>query len=320
MKLVDVTLRDGGFVCDFNWGLEYAINHICTVSKMGIPVIELGYWKQNAKSVNPFYNMNESLLAKLTEKMPSSSIASVMIDYHYCNKDLNEYPKFGDTRLELVRITSRKEDFEDAVKFGKALKNEKGLKVSFQIINSTNYSKIELIKFAETLINNQFEKVAFADSHGNLNLIKDMSKYEEAIKLLDDNAVEWGFHLHDHAGRATLNYWLLTKTTCSFIDVSANGVGKGIGNLKMEHVVNNEILPLLLNYMMSDAHPQISLKQIDAYNLMTGRMNVTDNYAKFGYKNKISSNDFMSILSRINGKDKDTYNQPLIKNLVDELL
>ncbi len=320
MKIVDVTLRDGGFVCDFDWGLEYAINHIKTMVEIGVNIIELGYWKQNSKSKNQFYNMNEELLEKLSSYVPKTIRIAVMIDFHYCSKDLEDYPAFGTSRLDIVRITSRKEDFEEALKFGKLLKDKKGLKVSFQIINSTNYSKKELTRTVERLIENQFDMVAFADSHGNLNLIQDIAKYEEAIKLLDDNSVRWSFHLHDHTGRATLNYWYLTQTSCYSIDVSANGVGKGTGNLKLDYVISNEMLSSLLDYMTTTAHPKIKIEKIDAFNLMTGRLNITDNYAKYALANNLTIKDFFSILIGISGKDRDSYNENLIKKLSRELL
>lgn len=320
MKIVDVTLRDGGFVCDFDWGFDYAVNHIKTMVEIGVNIIELGYWKQSSKSKNPFYNMNDELLEKLAQYIPKTIRTAVMIDFHYCSKDLEDYPNFGFSRLDIIRITSRKEDFEDAVKFGRLLKEKKGLKVSFQIINSTNYSKKELMQSIEKLIENSFDMVAFADSHGNLNLIQDIAKYEEAFKLLDDNSVRWSFHLHDHTGRATLNYWYLTQTSCYSIDVSANGVGKGTGNLKLDYVISNEMLPILLEYMTTTAHQKIKIEKIEAFNLMTGRLNITDNYAKYALSNNLTIKDFFSILIRISGKDRDTYNENLIKRLSEELI
>lgn len=318
MKIVDVTLRDGGFVCDFDWGFEKAVEHLKAVSAIGLNIIEVGYWKQSAKSQNPFYGVDENFLSKLAAYIPSQTKIAAMIDFHYCSKNLEDYPIMGATRLEMLRLTARKEDFEDAIKFGRELREKKGLLLSFQIINSTNYSKIELTQSVQKLIDNKFDVVAFADSHGNLNLLKDMPKYYEAIKLLEDNGVEWGVHLHDHTGRATLNYWYLTQTSCNYIDVSTNGVGKGAGNLKMDFVVSNEALPTLLQYMTSVAHPKIKIEKIDALNLLTGRLNVTDNYAKYALKNNISIKKFFDALMRLSARDKDTYNEALIQNLLNE--
>ena len=49
MKILDATLRDGGFVNDFNWDIEFARKYYDLMSKFKIHYIELGYWKQTKK-------------------------------------------------------------------------------------------------------------------------------------------------------------------------------------------------------------------------------------------------------------------------------
>ena len=55
MKILDCTLRDGGFITDFNWDLKFANRYYNLLSSFNMPYIELGYWKQKSKSLNPFY-------------------------------------------------------------------------------------------------------------------------------------------------------------------------------------------------------------------------------------------------------------------------
>ena len=61
MKLVDVTLRDGGFTCDFNWPMEFAQEYYELLSELDVDLIELGYWKQTAKSKNRFFNLHKNI-------------------------------------------------------------------------------------------------------------------------------------------------------------------------------------------------------------------------------------------------------------------
>ena len=49
MKLIDVTLRDGGFTCDFDWPIEFAQEYYQLLSKLNVDLMELGYWKQTVK-------------------------------------------------------------------------------------------------------------------------------------------------------------------------------------------------------------------------------------------------------------------------------
>ena len=51
MEIIDVTLRDGGFTCDFDWPMEFAQEYYELLSELGVNLMELGYWKQTSKSI-----------------------------------------------------------------------------------------------------------------------------------------------------------------------------------------------------------------------------------------------------------------------------
>jgi 4-hydroxy 2-oxovalerate aldolase len=319
LKIIDVTLRDGGFVNDFNWDLKQAKSHVNAMADIGVHIIELGYWKQTEKSSNPFYNMDENTLVFLTDNLDSTIVVAVMIDFSYCSKNIEDYPKLGDTKLQLIRVTSRKEDFPEALKFAMKLKAETGLKISFQVINVTNYSEIELIDLAEKISKTDLDIVAFADSHGNLNLQSNLSIYRPAIDILEKSNKEWGFHLHNHTGRANMNYWMLQNESCNYIDGSVNGLGKGGGNLRLEEIVINEKLPKMLDYMMTTSSDEMKISKPRAYNILCGRANVTDNYRKMGIKHNVDLYLFQSILSRLEGSIKDSYSESDFEFLLEKI-
>jgi 4-hydroxy 2-oxovalerate aldolase len=310
MKIVDVTLRDGGFVCDFDWNIDAARKHLRAVQQAGIHVVELGYWKQVAKSTKPFYSLDEDFLEILMEGVEKTADFSIMIDYHYCSHNPADYPHREVGTIDLVRLTSRKEDLVGACNFAERLKRELELDVSFQIINSTNYSTSELEGTVERILQTgSVSIIAFADSHGNLNFSTDSHVYHGAIQLIERHAVKWGFHLHNHTGRANLNFWLLRDRGCHYMDGSVNGLGKGGGNLHLEEIVSNENLPVLLDYMVQEADLPMRISKQRAYNILTGRANVTDNYAKLGARDDIPFKMFQNRLRKIRGVDKDTFRE-----------
>ena len=60
MKIIDVTLRDGGHAVKFNWSLKLAQDLYSLMSKVkNVQYVELGYWKQKAKSLNKFYDLED---------------------------------------------------------------------------------------------------------------------------------------------------------------------------------------------------------------------------------------------------------------------
>ena len=91
MKIIDCTLRDGGFTCDFNWSKNFYYDYFKLTNFLNVEYVEIGYWQQKNKSKNLFYNIGfEDCLRfkKLTNKK-----ISIMSDYHYSSKKVNTYPK-----------------------------------------------------------------------------------------------------------------------------------------------------------------------------------------------------------------------------------
>ena len=239
MKIIDVTLRDGGFTCDFDWPLDFAREYYNLVSNLGVKYLELGYWKQSSKSQNRFFNLNQKTIEEITQNQGKKN-ACVMIDYHYCSKNLADYPTREQNEISLIRMTARKDMIKEAHAFALNLKEATGLKFAFNIFNTTNYTFRELASTLDLVLDSNFDIIGFADTHGHLDLDKDRDHYDYFFKQIKEVNKDTCFHLHNHTGKAYLNYVQCKKSP--FIDIcdtSIRGLGKGAGNLKLE-----ETLPL----------------------------------------------------------------------------
>ena len=64
----------------------------------------------------------------------------------------------------------------------------------------------------------------------NLEMFKQYTKLIKQIGMIP------GLHLHDHSGKAYFNYRNLQSAGFDSTDVSLGGLGKGLGNLRLEHV------------------------------------------------------------------------------------
>ena len=134
MNLIDVTLRDGGHDINWNWPINFVKDYYKTLSSIpSIKYIEMGYWKQNGKSKAPYYNLTQKLINKITGKLNLKNI-SVMIDYHFCSKDLNHYPTKKQKKISMIRIAARKKDLNNAIDFSERLQEKTGLPISLNII------------------------------------------------------------------------------------------------------------------------------------------------------------------------------------------
>ena len=315
MELIDVTLRDGGFTCDFDWPMEFAQEYYNLLSELGVSCMELGYWKQSSKSQNRFFNLNMDTVKQITGGKGRKNVC-VMIDYHYCSKDLDDYPTNDQNEIKMIRMTARKDMIDDALKFAKKLKKHTGLDISFNIFNTTNYTDNELNGVLDKVLESNFEVIGFADTHGHLNLNKDLLKYEQKFKRIKESNKKTCFHLHNHTGKAYMNYTKCNESPyIDICDTSIMGLGKGAGNLKLEEVLDND-QALLLNQFINKYYNSLFKKTVSPFYMITGRYGITDNYATQAIKLNIDMNVFTTFCSTILDLSRDNFDKNLLENYI----
>ena len=315
MKIIDVTLRDGGFTCDFNWPMEFAQEYYELLSELDVDLIELGYWKQTAKSKNRFFNLNMDTIKEVTRESGRKNV-SVMIDYSYCSKDLKDYPTNSQDEIKLIRMTCRKDMINEGAKFAQSLKEYTGLDIAFNMFNTTNYTDKELDASLNIAFKYDFDIIGFADTHGHLDLNKDIDRYTKRFKMIRGVNKKTAFHLHNHTGKAYLNYVKCLKSQqVDFCDTSIMSLGKGAGNLKLENVLDDKDA-FFLNDFILKYYESLFKKTVSPYYLITGRFGITDHYATQAKKHNMSMLKFSSFCKNVLDLDRDNFN----KNLLEEFL
>ena len=311
MQIIDVTLRDGGHVRDFNWPIKFAQDHYSTLCKVKeIKFIELGYWKQTSKSKNTFYNLDFKKVKKITKGKKLNNV-SIMIDYHYCSKKLSDYPQNNQKEIAMIRMCSRKEDIPNALKFAEKLKKYSKLNVSFNIFNSTNYTSKELLKVCKLVSKHNIDYVYFADTHGDMDLEKTYIRFKEPLTVLTKSGKKVGMHLHDHSGKGYFNYRQLKKYKISKCDSSIRGMGKGFGNLRTEQIIKTKYFDYI-GGLIKKYNNLLTMPQ-NIYTLITSQYGISDNYATKAKKLNMKIKIFSKLCSKIKGKDKDNFDSKYFK-------
>lgn len=313
MNIIDVTLRDGGHIVDFNWPSDFLSSYLPTVSAVKeINYVELGYWSQTAKSQNRFYNMNAVDLENIVD-LGLSKKASIMIDFHYCSKNIDHYKSEGfEKNVGLIRLCSRREDIQEAVVFGKKLIDELGVELSLNFFNITNYNSGEIAYCIENGEKAGATFLYFADTHGALNLHKEGVRYGEYARMITDSGMLPGLHLHDHSGKAYLNYCLGQDLGFKSFDCSLGGMGKGVGNLRMEHVVN-----CLSNLDLMDLLESESILRMPPLvnGIVTSALSATDYYATAGTTLGLAPSAVAKALQGRTSTERDVFNRKILENI-----
>ena len=144
LKVLDVTLRDGGCVNDFNFGQTYMDKILVAQEASGVDIIELGYIDENKGSVsNRTQYINERVIYEnfLKHKKPGVSYVAMM-DYGKFNVD-NLSPHVAEG-IDGIRMAFHKKNRFDIIKAGRKI-IEKGYKFYIQPMITLRYSDAELL-------------------------------------------------------------------------------------------------------------------------------------------------------------------------------
>lgn len=312
MKFIDVTLRDGGHQHGFNWPLEFIERYFKSINLFPeIEFVELGYWKQSGKFDGPFYSMEEQLLSTIC-KMTKKKL-SIMVDYHYCSHNVEDFPSnLNFKELGLIRVCLRKEDIVEGCKFVNELKKYTKCKLSLNFFNITNYNEDDLAFACKTAAEANADFMYFADTHGGLDLGVNLEMFKRYTKLIKEMDMVPGLHLHDHSGKAYFNYRNLKSAGFDSTDVSLGGLGKGLGNLRLEHVFDLRGRESILDHLITDK--DLFNMPSGPYGVLTARDSITDHYAVEAENLELPPSQFASQLEGISGFSKDNYDRNILSN------
>lgn len=250
--LLDCTLRDGGYVNNFNFG-EPVIKDI--VSKLGessIDIIECGFLKSDIHDPDiSLYGNIEQIIPYISEKRKNSIYVAMVA---YGDISIDEISPVNHKSIDGIRITFHQEEISEAFDFAVKLK-EKGYKVFMQPVGSTFYSDRELLDLIDQV--NLLEPFAFyiVDTLGLLY----KNELLRLFYIIDNNLnkdIRIGFHSHNNLQLSFSNaqeLLILNVKRDLIIDVSIYGMGRGAGNLSTE---------LMVKYINDNIHNKYDLLPI----------------------------------------------------------
>ncbi len=332
LKVLDLTLRDGGCVNDFNFGQPYMDKIITALENSGIDIIEVGYIdeKDGSEKGRTKY-CNEQVISKYFMKKKKSNVTYVaMIDYAKFNPD-NLQP-CSQNSIDGIRVAFHKKDRFNMIPFARKI-IEKGYKLFIQPMTIMRYSDKELLEFID-LVNSQLSDAnAFyiVDSFGEMRM-DDMNR---VLHLVDHNLIPsmtLGFHSHNNLQLSYSNAVTLLQFPTNrhlILDSSIMGMGKGAGNLNtelfLEHLnmyygKNYNVSPLLevIDSVINPIRDEFYWGYSVEYYLSSIN-HCTPSYAKHFYKKHMLSIDKVAeLLSMIKEEKKISFDKEYAEQLYFE--
>ncbi len=232
IKVLDCTLRDGGYVNNWEFQDNNIKNIIKNLSLAKINYIECGFLK------NIIYKKDKSLFSSVKDlktmlpDFKSNSKYTLMINF---GEIPIEYLNTSSEKNFLFRIAFKKSQKDEAVKYCQKLK-EKGYDIFVNPMHTGSYSQKELIDLIEKV--NLIKPAAFTivDTTGSLKE-KDVLSLFYLVDSTLDKDIALCFHSHNNLQLSFSNAQCLMKVCTNrelVIDSTVFGIGRGAGNLCTE--------------------------------------------------------------------------------------
>lgn len=238
IQLLDCTLRDGGIVLDFNFGLERMKRIKTTLEDSGVDYIECGYIDEKKGSCidRTCFDSEVSIKNTLLLSGKKSGITYVaMIDYG--TFDVQKLEKRSSEGIDGIRLAFHKEKWRDAIALGRIIMS-KGYDLYIQPMVSMRYSDEEFRELIHECNTHLEGAKAFyiVDSFGQMDNMDLIHKLEIADQYVSMQ-MKIGFHAHNNRQMAYSNALSFVKHNARhdvMLDASIMGMGKGAGNLCTE--------------------------------------------------------------------------------------
>ncbi|MCH5218001.1 MAG: aldolase catalytic domain-containing protein [Muribaculaceae bacterium] len=235
-KILDCTLRDGGYYTDWDFPDDIVNLYIEAVNALPIEYIEIGYRNLAHPSyMGRFAYTPVSILNTIREHC-TKKISLMINEKEVKPEDLETLlnPIVG--KVDMIRLAVDPKNFKRAIVLASHIK-DKGFKVGFNVMYMSKWEEDPSFLDAIRDVNQVADLFCMVDSFGGI-MPNEVKKIYSIIKK--DVSINIGFHGHDNLEMSLANSIAAIEEGVDFIDSTILGMGRGAGNLKTE---------LLLTYM-----------------------------------------------------------------------
>ena len=331
IKLLDCTLRDGGYINNWEFSNSNIKKILTSLSISNCEIIECGYLNsKNIKEKDSTLFATPNVFDTLTNELNLGAEKVIMINLG--DYDVDKLIPKKKTTIDGIRLAFHKEKLDIALNEAKKI-IDLGYKLYFQPMVTKNFNDLEFLTMIEKV--NKLNPYAFyvVDSFGSMTI----EEFKRYLILSDNNlnqSISLGYHSHNNMQLAFSNAIEMCNSNIKrdiIIDASIYGIGRGAGNLNTELIADYlntafskvyntlpllEIIDELLSSMMKKTPWGFSPAQF-----LSASFNCHPNYATYLInKNTNHIVGVRKVLEKLPQENKFSFNKELVENLYRDSL
>jgi 4-hydroxy 2-oxovalerate aldolase len=237
IQILDCTLRDGGYINNFQFGCHAIAKIISQLTDANIDIIECGFLEDCEYNVDlSIFNSVEEISPFIPDNRKKSMYVAMACYGEYSLEKLSDY---DGSSIDGIRVTFHYNEIDEALEYCSQIKS-KGYKLFIQPVGTTSYTDEQILALIKKVNAIQPYSFYIVDTLG----LMEQKDIERMFYLIDHNlksSINIGFHSHNNLQLSFSNCQLLaglaTNRTIS-LDSSIYGMGRGAGNLNTELIAN----------------------------------------------------------------------------------
>lgn len=280
MKILDCTIRDGGYTNDWKFSNEFVSELYDTCNSVGVDYMEIGFRRKSGKY---WFNATDDMIRTV---IPNKKKCKIAVMAQVGTFSIHDFDKRENSPVDLVRVLiAYHEDegvFEEALKVIKELKDY-GYEVSLNIGRADKLDEEYKKKIYD--FKNYIDYLWFADTYGHFTL-------ETTQKLINEFEKDFvvGFHAHDNLKNATDKS---LYSNAQIIDGTMNGIGRGVGNARTELMVSDKTSCFEFIYKWLQG------SKLEMLSIITAEKSIHVNYAIELAKEDLSITECVDVLNNL---------------------
>lgn len=247
-EIVDCTIRDGGYLNNWNHSDEEIIDCYKAVTNAGIDYFEIGF-KSDIKLIpgkGKWCYSSEEDISEIVKQYRGTKIC-VMAKIGTVN--INDFVEKQFSDICMVRVLIPRMSTEGIEKISEYSKKDiltaksfcnELLQLGYEVCINLSCGDLindrELTMIAETLHDTNIKCLYLADTYGGFNSENIPKQLHKIYKYFDkyNSNIRLGLHVHNNNGNGLEKAKVAIYHGCNMIDTSIFGLGRGAGNLKIE--------------------------------------------------------------------------------------
>lgn len=235
IRVMDVTIRDGGLCNNFEFTDEFVTELYKTNVKSGIDYMEFGYRASrhmfNESEYGKWKFCKEEDIRAIVGENNTDLKISVMADVGRC--DLDDFLPKSESVIDMVRVACYIHQIPAALEMIEYF-HTLGYETACNIMAVSQAATEQILQSLSMLNESSVNVIYLVDSYGSLYPENACDLSQIYMKSAEKAGKVVGFHAHNNQNLAFANTIETLSYGVSYLDTSVQGMGRGAGNCASE--------------------------------------------------------------------------------------